>query len=84
METFETQIEDYLTWMVVHNYAVTTVGDRRRYLGYFLAFVEAGGIASPSEVTYELVVSYQEHLYLHRKSDGAGLSVATKSSAWSR
>lgn len=78
METFEAEIEDYLTWMVVHNYAVTTVSDRRRYLGYFRIFAEDAGAASPSEVTYELVVSYQEHLHRYRKANGTALLVATQ------
>jgi len=78
MSTFEAEIEDYLTWMIVHNYAVTTVGDRRRYLCYFRVFAEDAGATSPSEVTYELVVSYLEHLHHYRKANGATLSVATQ------
>lgn len=78
MTTLTCEIELYLEWMDVHNYAATTVENRRRYLGYFLAFAKAEGIDDPDEVTYELIESYQEVLHGHRKTDGSPLSVATQ------
>lgn len=78
MTDFEHDVEDYLTWMTVHNYAATTVADRRRYLGYFCQFAESAGATSVADVSYELVVAYQEHLHRYRKADESPLSVATQ------
>jgi len=44
MADFGTEIDGYLTWMTVHNYAATTIEDRRRYLGYFSEFARSAGI----------------------------------------
>jgi integrase/recombinase XerD len=78
MTTLHDEIERYLGWMRIHNYAATTTENRRRYLGYFRAFVAGFGVEDPAEVTYELVVSYQEELHARRKADGNPLSVATQ------
>ncbi|HWD56588.1 MAG TPA: tyrosine-type recombinase/integrase [Acidimicrobiales bacterium] len=78
MTSFASEIERYLSWMTVHNYAATTVENRRRYLGYFRCFAADLGIERSSDVTYELVVSYQEGLHAYRKADGEPLSIATQ------
>ena len=57
------QTNEYLTWMGVHNYAATTIENRRRYLGYFADFARDAGLTQPSEVTYEIVVDYQAALH---------------------
>jgi integrase/recombinase XerD len=78
MDAFDSATNDYLTWMGVHNYAATTIENRRRYLGHFAEFARNAGLAQPAEVTYELVVDYQANLYTYRKVNGAPLSVATQ------
>jgi len=78
MDAFDAEANGYLTWMTVHNYAATTIQNRRRYLGYFSEFARSAGVAEPAGVSYELVVSYQEALHAYRKSDGSPLSVATQ------
>jgi integrase/recombinase XerD len=78
MRTFEAATDEYLTWMGVHNYAITTIENRRRYLGYFADFARNAGVIEPSAVTYELVVEYQATLHTYRKTDGTSLSVATQ------
>ncbi len=78
MDAFDSATNDYLTWMAVHNYATTTIENRRRYLGYFAEFARSAGLTQPAEVTYELVVDYQAALHGHRKADGTPLSVATQ------
>ena len=78
MDTFDAEANGYLTWMTVHNYAVTTIENRRRYLVYFSDFARSAGVEQPSEVSYELVVAYQEALHAYRKADGSPLSVATQ------
>ena len=48
------EINEYLDWMAVHNYAATTVENRRRYLGYFESFAGSMGVERPGEVSYGL------------------------------
>ena len=43
MDAFDVDTNHYLTWMGVHNYAVTTIENRRRYLGYFNRLRSRGG-----------------------------------------
>ena len=78
MNTFRSEIDQYLEWMAVHNYAATTIGDRRRYLDYFTTFAANSGVDEPSAVTYELAVTYQDHLHHYRKTNGKPLSIATQ------
>jgi len=78
MTPIETDVSDYLEWLEVHNYASTTVSCRARYLGAFTRFAEAAGIEGSEEVTLELLVDYQRHLFDHRKRDGQPLSFGTQ------
>ena len=78
MDAFDIEADRYLSWMTVHNYAATTIGNRRRYLKYFAEFARSAGVDEPGEVSYELVVFYQETLHAYRKSDGSPLSIATQ------
>ena len=78
MTPIDTAISDYTTWMEIHNYAKTTIGDRRRHLGYFATFVTARGVDRPGAVTLELLVDYQQQLFLHRKPDGTPLTFGTQ------
>jgi integrase/recombinase XerD len=78
MDAFDAETNAYLMWMTVHNYAATTIENRRRYLGYFSEFARSAGEVDPAGVGYELVVSYQEALHSYRKFDGSPLSVATQ------
>ena len=78
MTPIEGEIRDYLEWMEVHNYAQTTIENRGRYLGYFVAFAEDRGIEQAKEVTLELLLSYQHALFAHRKRNGQPLSFGTQ------
>ena len=78
MTAMEKQITDYLEWMKVHNYARTTIENRRRYLGYFSTFTDAKGIDDPTLVTFECLLGYQQQLFDHRKYDGLPLSFGTQ------
>jgi integrase/recombinase XerD len=78
MTPIEAKVEEYLLWMRVHNYADTTISCRRRYLGYFSGFCHQHRVEEPSAVTYELLQSYQQRLFDHRKRDGRPLTVATQ------
>ena len=78
MSTLANEFELYLDWMEVHNYAATTIENRRRYLGYFGSFLAKMGIRQSAEVTYELVVAYQGAVHAYRKTNGSPLSIATQ------
>ena len=45
MTAIEVDIDEYLLWLGVHNYAKTTIGDRRRYLSYLVRFLAAKGVS---------------------------------------
>ncbi len=78
MTPIEAETHDYLEWMEVHNYARTTIENRGRYLGYFVAFAEDLGVEQANEVTLELLLSYQHALFAHRKRNGQPLSFGTQ------
>jgi integrase/recombinase XerD len=74
----ESDIDEYLLWLGVHNYARTTIGDRRRYLSYLVHFLGLRGISDSGDVTFELLKEYQETLFAHRKVNGQPLSFGTQ------
>ena len=78
MTTLAAEIRQYLEWMEVHNYARTTIEDRRRYLDYFLTFARCQGVDDPALVTLECLLSYQQRLFDYRKRDGLPLSFGTQ------
>jgi integrase/recombinase XerD len=78
MTGLEQDIEEYVLWLGVHNYATTTIENRRRYLGYLACFLGVEGIYESQDVTYEDLKAYQEHLFAHRKVNGEPLNFATQ------
>ncbi len=78
MTSIETDAREYLKWMAIHNYARTTITCRCRYLAYFVEFAGAQGVDRSGDVTPELLVSYQQRLFAHRKHDGEPLSFGTQ------
>lgn len=78
MATLAHEFDLYLDWMEVHNYAATTIENRRRYLAYFDVFVDGLGLKDATEISYEVVVAYQESLHAYRKPNGSPLSIATQ------
>ncbi|MGH9919836.1 MAG: tyrosine-type recombinase/integrase, partial [Nitrososphaerales archaeon] len=78
MTPIESEADDYLEWMEIHNYARTTIECRGRYLDYFIAFASNHEVDEAKEVTLELLLSYQHHLFAHRKRDGQPLSFGTQ------
>ena len=78
MTAIESDIDEYLLWLGVHNYAQTTIGDRRRYLSYLVRFLVAREVRASADVTFELLKEYQEELFAHRKVDGQPLSFGTQ------
>jgi integrase/recombinase XerD len=78
MTLIEIDVRDYLDWMAIHNYARTTIECRSRHLGYFVCYAAEHGVAESTDVSLELLVSYQQGLFAHRKSDGNPLSFGTQ------
>ena len=56
MANIAEEIRQYLSWMEVHNYARTTIENRRRYLDYFMEFTQCRGVDDPSLVTFECLL----------------------------
>lgn len=71
-------VEEYLDWMGVHNYAKTTIISRRHYPGYFCAFATRQGLTASEAVSLEDLLAYQQELFQHRKANGDPLSFATQ------
>jgi len=71
-------IEDYLLWMQVHNYAQTTIRNRERYLMYLTSFLTDREIKNGDEVGLEDLLAYQLELFNHKKRNGLPLIVATQ------
>ncbi len=78
MPSIEADIEEYLLWLSVHNYARTTIENRDRYLGYLADFLAARQVTESIDVTAADLKAYQEHLFAHRKRDGQALSFGTQ------
>lgn len=71
-------ISDYIEWMKVHNYAETTIENRRRYLAYFVEFARVREVSETECVSFDCVCAYQQALFEHRKADGRALSFGTQ------
>ena len=78
MTPIECDVQNYLEWMEVHNYATTTVVNRRCHLGYFVTFAAARGVVEVEAVTLDVLTGYQQSLFVHRKRNGQPLAVATQ------
>ena len=78
MTQIEVEVRDHLEWMKIHNYAVTTIESRERYLGYFLSFARERGVDQAKAVDLELLLAYQHSLFAHRKRDAQPLSFGTQ------
>jgi len=78
MTPIETEAQEYLLWLRVHNYADTTIAGRVRYLEYFTSFCHQHGVDQAEAVAFELLQAYQHQLFEHRKRDGQPLSFATQ------
>ena len=78
MTSIEAHAAEYLLWMRIHNYAETTIDCRRHYLDYFAEFCDQHEISHSSEVTFELIQSYQQRLFEYRKRNGQPLTFATQ------
>lgn len=73
-------IGEHCEWMMTHNYSARTVEGRGKSLSYFAGWCMERGITRPTEVTRQILESYQRYLFYHRKEDGSPLSITTQQS----
>jgi len=71
-------IDDYLDWMQVHNYASTTIRNRRCHLAHFEGWARGRNLRCAHQVRLEDLVDYQCQLFAHRKLNGLPLSIGTQ------
>jgi len=68
----------YLERLRVQNFSECTVYRRSRELFWFRKYCEQLGLSQAREVTRNVLLNYQSHLYHYRKHDGAPLSAGTQ------
>jgi len=67
-------LEKFAEWLLIHNFADTTVVSRQKYLGYFIAWADQRGLCKPREITKPILERYQRFLFHYRKSNGDPLT----------
>jgi integrase/recombinase XerD len=68
----------YCVGALAEGRAAETIRTQRRTLRRFIAWAEARGVRDPAAISRQLLVEYQQHLYLHVKRDGGRLAVASQ------
>jgi integrase/recombinase XerD len=67
-------------WALACGYSAATVTTRERAVTRFIRWADERGITRPADITRAVLERYQRHLFLHRKADGAPLSLKTQES----
>ena len=75
---FPTVRDEYLKSLAIKGFSENTLRIREIYIGMFLRWCETSGIISAREVTDGTLLRFQEHLYLHRKTNGHPLSTSSQ------
>jgi integrase/recombinase XerD len=70
----------FLDWALAAGYSPATAETRDRAIQRFIAWADDRGLARPQDITRACLERYQRHLYLHRKANGAPLSLKTQES----
>jgi integrase/recombinase XerD len=78
MKPIQVDVQEYLLWLGIHNYARTTIADRTRHLDRLVAFAEARGVHHVCEVTFDLLAEFQHRLFIYRKANGQPLTFGTQ------
>jgi integrase/recombinase XerD len=71
-------ISEYLRWMAQQNYALRSIDERRKVLGYFLSWCVHSGLVRISHVDRTVIEGWQRHLHEARKRCGNPLSVGVQ------
>ncbi len=70
----------FLEWALAAGYSPATAETRDHAIARFIVWCDERGLARPQDITRAVLERYQRHLYLHRKADGAALSLKTQES----
>ena len=68
----------YNDWALAAGYSAHTMTSRRAAILRFIVWCDERGIQRPTELTRPMLERYQRHLYQHRKTNGAPLSVVAQ------
>ncbi len=68
----------FAEWALAAGYSPRTSASRDVALIRFIAWCDERGVTQPMAFTRALIERYQRHLYVHRKADGAALSLKTQ------
>ena len=68
----------YNDWALAAGYSAHTMTSRRAAVLRFIVWCDERGIQRPTELTRPMLERYQRHLYQHRKTNGAPLSVVAQ------
>ncbi len=72
-------LQKHLKWLAVHNYSEYTIRTREVYIRTFLVWADERGLRYPTEVTKQILESFQQHIFHRRKVNGAPLSWSSQS-----
>jgi integrase/recombinase XerD len=78
MKPIASDVQEYLLWLGIHNYARTTIADRTRHLDRLVTFAEVRGVHAVDDVTFELLADFQHQLFCYRKANGRPLTFGTQ------
>ena len=68
----------YNDWALAAGYSEHTMATKRAAVLRFIVWCDERGITRPTELSRPMLERYQRHLYQHRKSNGAPLSVVAQ------
>jgi integrase/recombinase XerD len=68
----------YLAHLAEKNYSPRTIESRDTYLRYFIAWCDERSLTRPHDITKPILERYQRTLFLHRKKDGAPLTIRSQ------
>lgn len=71
-------LQAYNDWALAAGYSAHTMTSRRAAVLRFIVWCDERGIQRPTELTRPMLERYQRHLYQHRKTNGAPLSVVAQ------
>ena len=71
-------LQTYNDWALAAGYSAHTMTSRRAAVLRFIVWCDERGIQRPTELTRPMLERYQRHLYQHRKTNGAPLSVVAQ------
>lgn len=76
--TLEWRGKEYMEDLQKRNYALPTILDRIRNIGYLIEWLQERELTLPEEITPAILEQYQSHLYRYRSIKGRPLSVRSQ------